>query len=109
MRLFLLLTITLTFTACAKHEPDDFLIDGWSKKSVLESLGKPMTDFEIDGLGLKDPRHMGPKPSFYASVADGDKFEVWLYEVTEDRAAAVYLDESGTVAEVVIFRTDLVY
>ncbi len=78
-----------------------------SKSAVLENLGKPESQYEIDGKRLKDS--MGPKPSFAELMADDDTVEVWGYSVTDSRAAAVYFDNSGAVSEVVIFRTDVMY
>lgn len=52
---------------------------------------------------------MGPKPKLAASMSDNDTIAMWQYDVTDNRAAMVFLDDAGCVAEVVFFPTDVMY
>ncbi|MGB5213168.1 MAG: hypothetical protein WBN88_05915 [Anderseniella sp.] len=102
-----LLFALLTFTACTKHEPSEFDIEGLDRQAVIEKIGEPEREYQIDGKRLNDS--MGPKPQLARLMADDETIEVWSYTVTDSRAAAVYFDDSGVVAEVIIFRTDVMY
>ncbi len=52
---------------------------------------------------------MGPKPNLARDMTDEDTVEVWQYRVTDNRAADVFFNKDGRVAEVIIFRTDVMY
>ncbi len=107
MRFALLVALSVLAAACTKLQSDDFEIVGWDKQSVLESLGEPKFDFSVT---VKDfEGHMGPRPSIIEHLEDDVAFDVWVYELVDDRAAAVYFRDNGRVVEVVIFRTDVVY
>lgn len=42
-------------------------------------------------------------------MSDNDTIVMWQYDVTDNRAAMVFFDDAGYVAEVVIFPTDVMY
>ena len=107
MRIILLLFLIALLTACTRYEPADFRIEGMAKDKVLEILGEPPHQTVLSGRQINGS--MGPKPQLSASMADDESVEMWQYKVTDSRAAAVYFDDAGNVAEVIIFPTDVMY
>lgn len=107
MRLSLLLLLIALQAACARHEPADFQIEGMPKDAVLERLGEPPHQTVLNGWQINGS--MGPKPKLAASMADDETVEMWQYKVTDSRAAMVFFDDAGNVAEVIIFPTDVMY
>lgn len=97
----------ILLAACSGHEPSEFEIEGLSKAAVLQKLGKPRHQTLLRGKQISSS--MGPKPQLARSMADDDTVEMWSYRVTEDRGAEVFFNEEGLVAEVIIFRTDVMY
>lgn len=107
MRIALLIFCLTALFACTKHEPSDFEIEGMTQDAVSEKLGKPPDLAIVTGKQLNGS--MGPKPKLAASMSDNDTIVMWQYDVTDSRAAMVFFDDAGFVAEVVIFPTDVMY
>lgn len=107
MRSFALFIFVVAIAACSKHQPSEFNIEGLDQQAVIDRVGEPKREFELVGKSLKNS--IGPKPRLTAQMADNETVEVWTYTVTESREASVFFDNSGVVAEVIIYRTNVMY
>jgi hypothetical protein len=107
MRFCALFVCLFVLSACARHDPSDFEIEGLAKSAVLEKLGNPSHQTFVNGRQLNGS--MGPKPRLAASMADKDTVEMWQYKVKGSQAAQIFFGDAGNVAEVIIYPTDVMH
>lgn len=79
---------------------------GAPRHLVIERLGLPDYTHNITGEELSNfPADR--KPQFGRQLADSELVEIWGYVLSRDVAANVYFDRSGTVADTVVFRREI--